>query len=633
MAAMQTLPPQPMAVMENQSAEITRHSARKGHSLATLVQGSTARRLHIGHFAFMRAVVQGLDTRDSWNRYLRVEGEHDDIRNVNRTIQWIRDEFAAAARRSERHGLARLIRIDPNRIEDKGEKLPSLEEHAIAHGLEDFSQAEQVEHYQSHYGNLRTTQSRRRRLIGKQLEALHWLEALAVQPPLADDPVSAWFNPDLAHRLEAAGLSTLRQLIGQINGVGFRWWVKVKAIGKGKADRIVAWLQAHEHTIGMKLGEHVRARRAALGPGQLDQVVAPATAVVPMEKLIVPAHLDGTSGKHRLPQQQCAIRASNDIEAVLSWIEAKGRHAKPACGDTGKLTHTQRSYLREAERFLLWAVVQRQLPLSSVEPADCQAYLEFLVDPAPAELWCGKRGREKWSPLWRPFEGPLSPAARRHAATVLKSLYAYLVEQRYLHANPWLGMAEASGNTAGATAKPREKQLTQEQWQCLWQQAENLPHSSVNLRLRLALKLFEVTGWRLADIVACRVDALKRSSGADWKIAIDSPGSRRSCRMDDAFMRAVSGYLTSRGLHPDPEHPTNHGVFLLGRATDISEQAPWSPARLREVDPRAGITPGTLYGQLKSFFDQCASNYAGTGINVFAMASTEWLRHIRRASN
>ena len=29
------------------------------------------RKLHVGHFAFMRSVVQGLDPRESWERYLR----------------------------------------------------------------------------------------------------------------------------------------------------------------------------------------------------------------------------------------------------------------------------------------------------------------------------------------------------------------------------------------------------------------------------------------------------------------------------------------------------------------------------------------------------------------------------------
>jgi hypothetical protein len=54
------------------------------------------RKLHRGHFAFMRALAQGIDERTAWDRYLRLEGEHTDLRVVRRTIAWIRDEFAAA---------------------------------------------------------------------------------------------------------------------------------------------------------------------------------------------------------------------------------------------------------------------------------------------------------------------------------------------------------------------------------------------------------------------------------------------------------------------------------------------------------------------------------------------------------
>jgi len=58
-----------------------------------------SRKLHRGHFAFMRALAQGLDERASWDRYLRLEGEHTDLRTVRSTIAWIRDEFAAATGR------------------------------------------------------------------------------------------------------------------------------------------------------------------------------------------------------------------------------------------------------------------------------------------------------------------------------------------------------------------------------------------------------------------------------------------------------------------------------------------------------------------------------------------------------
>ena len=47
------------------------------------------RKLHVGHFAFMRSVVQGLDPKESWERYFRVEGEASDQRTVRSTIAWI----------------------------------------------------------------------------------------------------------------------------------------------------------------------------------------------------------------------------------------------------------------------------------------------------------------------------------------------------------------------------------------------------------------------------------------------------------------------------------------------------------------------------------------------------------------
>ena len=83
------------------------------------------RKLHIGHFAFMRGVVQGLDTKVSWNRYLHLDGDHSDIRVVKKTIDWIRFEFAAAARRHDRFGVARLVTLDVSKIPDRGPVLPS----------------------------------------------------------------------------------------------------------------------------------------------------------------------------------------------------------------------------------------------------------------------------------------------------------------------------------------------------------------------------------------------------------------------------------------------------------------------------------------------------------------------------
>ena len=73
--------------------------------------------LYKGHFAFMTA--QGIDAHDSWDRYLRIEGEHVDELRVRGTTARIRSEFAAAAHCELKHGTARLVLLDVAKLEGK----------------------------------------------------------------------------------------------------------------------------------------------------------------------------------------------------------------------------------------------------------------------------------------------------------------------------------------------------------------------------------------------------------------------------------------------------------------------------------------------------------------------------------
>ena len=109
------------------------------------------RKLHKAHFAFMRALTQGIDLKKAWDRYLQLEGESVDVRRVRSTIAWIRNEFAAAAKRERRPGTARLVLWDISTVPDEA-TAPSLEEFAATNGLEDFSIAEQEEAYAEAFG-------------------------------------------------------------------------------------------------------------------------------------------------------------------------------------------------------------------------------------------------------------------------------------------------------------------------------------------------------------------------------------------------------------------------------------------------------------------------------------------------
>src|ERR1035438_5504937 len=138
---------------------------------------TTPRKFTSGHFAFMRAVVQGIDVRASWDRYLCTEGEHQDLRKVRSTIARMRTEFAAAARRHARPGTARLILVEADDVQETP-GLPSLVAFAAERGLEDFSEAEQQAAFVEAYGPGTAAErtSRRARLIRRQLEALQWLQ-------------------------------------------------------------------------------------------------------------------------------------------------------------------------------------------------------------------------------------------------------------------------------------------------------------------------------------------------------------------------------------------------------------------------------------------------------------------------
>lgn len=618
------------------------------------------RKLHVGHFAFMRAVVQGLDPRDSWDRYLRLEGEATDTRTVRTTIAWIREEFAAAAQREDRFGTARLVRLDATRIAEASFELPSLEAFAEAQGLEDERQADQIAAYEAAYGRATQRLSRRARLITRQLEALRWLEVLLAQSPKAGDSVAAWLNPALASHLEAADIVTLAQLVERINGVGRRWHAGIQALGQGKALRIVEWLQRLASlppgSADLQIGRHVALPRSQLFAHELDAVVAPATAIRPLEKFIVPTELDGSRGLFRRPQAQCLLKAGNDYQAILAWLRSKHgltpdqkaqlqsrRRQRDSGVEQGMdwlqaLSHTQRAYRKEAERFLLWAIMHKGRALSSMRSEDCIAYRDFLADPQPRRRWCGDRARERWSPLWRPFEGPLSASAQRHAVTILKNLYGFLVDQNYLMGNPW--SAVGVPRTAGPTVNVG-RSFSLAQWQFIEARLKVLPATSSHQRLAFGMHLLYATGLRLSEVVAARVDDLQwveyPADAPDgepmqgWLLRVIGQGQRaREVPLPADVVVDLARYLTSRGLDADPQDIGNQGAFLLGKTSDAAERAP-GLRNGQAFDPRQGIAATTFYDQTKRFFDDCAGVLREqgdvTGAERFGQASTHWMRH------
>ena len=567
------------------------------------------RKLSSGHFAFMRAVVQGLDVRASWERYLALEGEATDLRRVKSTISWIRQAFAAAAKRHAKPGTARLVLIEAGEVAETA-SLPTLDEFAAERGMEGFSEAEQRDAYVEAFGVGTPAKSRRVRLIARQLEALRWLEQLVAQEPRAGDGVAAWFAPSIALRLEKAGLRTLAELAARINGVGARWWTAVPGVGDRKAKRIVDWMRLYESSTHLPIGSHVAALRAQLLPVQLNRVVAPATAIVPFEKFLLPAYLDGSEGRFRGPPHQCLLEAKNDYEAIAAWLATK--HDPKGQGRTA----THRSYRKEAERLLLWAIVEHGKPLSSLTVEEVNAFKWFLAAPPPR--WCGPRHHQRWSPLWRPLEGPLSSAALRQTMVILRSLFTFLVSQNYLSGNAFAGVSlpRESGRALGS-----RRALTFGQWDALEERLDEISSDATGRRRARAIRWLYATGLRLSEMANAQCGDLQRvdyrlgdgTEDSGWLLDVIGKGDKpRQVPVPDHLVNELQDELGSQGLEADVRHESNRDVSILlrieaGAATPLSA---------------SGLAKG-----IKAVLERCASTMDADDAKQLRKASTHWFRH------
>lgn len=595
------------------------------------------RQLERGHFAFMRAIAQGLDERASWDRYLQVEGDHADMRTVRRTIDWIRDAFAAAARREERPGTARLILLDPRRLPshpgpDRQRRpepakpsaaTPTLAEFAAASGMEDFSEEEQIEAYKAAYPaasrgpapvEARAAAqrlSRRARLIERQLEALRWLEELVAQDPKLSDGVDAWLSPGLAQRLEQAGLPTLQDLLAHVNRSGARWWRQVPGIGATKARRVLDWLHAHDAALGAGPGAHTGIPRAQASTALLATVVPAGTALLPLEKFIVPPELEGRHGGGRASAADCRLAAANDHEAIHAWLSAQ----RGAAGGVA-LSSTQRAYRKEAERLMLWCVLEQGHALSALVPADVPSYQAFLA--APPTHWCGPRHHQRWSALWRPLEGPLAPPAQRHAMKVLRSLFAFWTRHGYVRSNPF-----ADAATRHRTPPPfsAQRALSFAQWGHLNAWLDRLSEDERSRRLRRAVRWLYATGMRLSELARARCADIALT-GAGWTLTVQGEGrQQRTLPLPESLVHDLESELRHHGFESSVRATDNARIGVMARFAAGGALPPvWS-------------TSG-IYQAIKALLNDAAQDLEMLDHAQAAqlrIASTHWLRHTHGA--
>ncbi len=235
-------------------------------------------------------------------------------------------------------------------------------------------------------------------------------------------------------------------------------------------------------------------------------------AVAPLEALRVPPSLDGSKGTNRANTSASCL-FDNDVRAIGAWLDARSSSE-----------HTRRAYRREAEWLLLWSLLEKHKPLSSLDNGDCGEYIgTFLLDPQPAAALDCARARGALPVELASFCRPaFGSQPGRTARSILSAMCEWLASAQYLASNPFAGLARTSTPAAFESAG---RTLDKDLWAFVLESTVRDSYSFAEHRDRLALLLAYATRLRRGELAeastgALSVGDLPGMAGPVWRFSV-----------------------------------------------------------------------------------------------------------------
>lgn len=336
----------------------------------------------------------------------------------------------------------------------------------------------------------------------------------------------------------------------------------------------------------------------------MQHLFDPLNSVLPIERFVPPMELNGHNGGNRLPAGAGKqIRAENDLDALNAWL-GEYRHSP----------QTFRTYRKEAERLLLWSIMEMGKPLSSLRREDLMIYEDFIADPQPAIRWCGAK-IARTSDKWRPFEGPLSPASQRQALIILDGMFSYLVSAGYLTGNP-LALMRRRRAPLVEDDRSVERFLDRQTWHYLLDYIHNLPTATERQieekeRIQFLFSLLYLLGPRLSEVASHTMGSFFERRGKWWWRVIGKGNKLATVPVPAEAMAALSRYRIHLGLPPLPA-PSDETPLILS------------------VKGRKRIASGMIYKIVKKLVMEVAAAMNALDparADKLKQASTHWFRH------
>ena len=327
------------------------------------------------------------------------------------------------------------------------------------------------------------------------------------------------------------------------------------------------------------------------------------SGIVEWAPLDVRARLEAvlsSSGANKSPNG-CQISAECDRDAIAAWLGVTANKSEA----------TRRRYAGEARRFIAWLAIDAEACVSDVTLDHLLGYKEFLKNPEPLSLWAasiadGGLGLVK---------GPASERSANHSMVVLRSLFSFLTETRYLWGNPFSGYGkikfiakDISGREYEApTGAVNEREVHERCIEAMWAGIEQADDGGRDYaRERWILALLSKTGVRRMEAVSLRMTDVFQWSG-DWYLSVIGKGRRlRKVPLANSVIEELKRYRGSLGLSELP-NSSEVNTPLISKAGQLS---PISTNHLQRIVTR-------MAERGRCYLVGCGENEASRGLDSF----------------
>lgn len=308
----------------------------------------------------------------------------------------------------------------------------------------------------------------------------------------------------------------------------------------------------------------------------------------------------------------CRIRASNDIEALERWLDEYYEKAT-----------TYRSYKKEGERFLVWCALVRKTSLRCLDRDDVDAYIAFLKDPQPQEIWCGpKGGRKKQGFIkpWYPFSRKLGQSALGTAIAILNSLMNYLMAANYVEVNPFLLIRKrpkVKDKLQSLNLSVQERILDNREWQAVLDTLYAMAEQSEEERRRkertkLIFALLYFLGLRIEELAQSSWSNFRKINNRWWFFAHGKGDKIGKIPVNQQLLSAIMRFRNANKLSALPKQDEVRPLISMLDNNDKALSSRQISNLIKEIALKASL----------KFSDEPVV------MNKLRRFSAHWLRHL-----